>query len=133
MDKTTTILVVDDNPTIRKGLTVRLRANGYEVLFAEDAISATAAVLTERPDLVILDLGLPAGGGFVVLERLQKNDRVANIPVIVLTGRELAVNRDRALQAGAAAFFQKPVDCGTLLFAIRKALDVSRGELRFDD
>ena len=47
---------------------------------------------------------------------------VANIPVIVLTGRELAVNRDRALQAGAAAFFQKPVDDGTLLFAIRKAL-----------
>jgi DNA-binding response OmpR family regulator len=133
MDKTTTILVVDDNSTIRKGLSVRLRANGYEVLFAEDAISATAALLTERPDLVILDLGLPAGGGFVVLERLQKNDRVANIPVIVLTGRELAVNRDRALQAGAAAFFQKPVDDGKLLFAIRKALDVSRGELRFDE
>jgi DNA-binding response OmpR family regulator len=133
MDKTTTILVVDDNPTIRKGLSVRLRANGYEVLFAEDAISATAALLTERPDLVILDLGLPAGGGFVVLERLQKNDCVANIPVIVLTGRELAVNRDRALQAGAAAFFQKPVDDGKLLFAIRKALDVSRGELRFDE
>jgi FixJ family two-component response regulator len=53
--------------------------------------------------------------------------------VIVLTGRELAGNRDRALQAGAAAFFQKPVEDGNLLFAIRKALDHSRGELRFDD
>jgi DNA-binding response OmpR family regulator len=133
MDRTTTILVVDDNPTIRKGLSVRLRASGYEVVFAEDAISATAALLTERPDLVILDLGLPAGGGFVVMERLHNNDRVANIPVIVLTGRELDGNRDRALQAGAAAFFQKPVDDGTLLFAIRKALDVSRGDLRFDE
>jgi two-component system KDP operon response regulator KdpE len=60
MDKTK-ILVVDDNPTIRKGLSIRLRANGYEVLFAEDAISATAALITERPDLVVLDLGLPAG------------------------------------------------------------------------
>jgi DNA-binding response OmpR family regulator len=133
MDRTTTILVVDDNPTIRKGLSVRLRASGYEVVFAEDAISATAALLTERPDLVILDLGLPAGGGFVVMERLHKNDHVANIPVIVLTGRELDGNRDRALQAGAAAFFQKPVDDGTLLLAIRKALDVSRGDLRFDE
>jgi CheY-like chemotaxis protein len=103
------------------------------VLFAEDAISATAALVTERPDLVILDLGLPAGDGFVVMERLRKSDRLANIPVIVLTGRELAGNRDRALQAGATAFFQKPVEDGTLLFAIRKALDVSRGELRFDD
>ena len=133
MDKTTTILVVDDNPTIRKGLSVRLRASGYEVLFAEDAISATAVLLTDRPDLVILDLGLPAGGGFVVMERLHTNDRVANIPVIVLTGRELEGNRDRALQAGAVAFFQKPVDDSTLLFAIRKALDVSRGDLRVDE
>ena len=124
----TKILVVDDNPTMRKGLGIRLRANGYEVLFAEDAISASGALLIERPDLVVLDLGLPAGDGFGVMERLHKNDRLASIPVIVLTGRELAVNRDRALQAGAAAFFQKPVDDGTLLFAIRKALDVSRAE-----
>jgi CheY-like chemotaxis protein len=131
MDKTK-ILVVDDNPTIRQGLSVRLRASGYEVLFAEDAISATAAVIMEKPDLVLLDLGLPAGDGFVVMERLQRNDRLSNIPVIVLTGRELAGNRDRALNAGAAAFFQKPVADGDLLFAIQKALDISRGALRFD-
>src|SRR6202049_3367559 len=111
----TKILVVDDNPTIRRGLSVRLQANGYEVLFAEDAISATAALVTERPGLVILDLGLPCGDGFVVMERLQKNDRLANIPVIVLTGRQLAGNRDRALKAGAAAFFPKPVEDGELL------------------
>ena len=122
------ILVVDDNPTIRKGLSVRLRANDYEVLFAEDAISATAALIVETPDLVILDLGLAGGDGFVVMERLRKNDRLSHIPVIVLTGRELAVNRDRALQAGATAFFQKPVEDGMLLLAIRKAMDVSHGE-----
>jgi CheY-like chemotaxis protein len=86
----------------------------------------------EKPDLVLLDLGLPAGDGFVVMERLQRNDRLSNIPVIVLTGRELAGNRDRALNAGAAAFFQKPVADGDLLFAIQKALDISRGALRFD-
>jgi DNA-binding response OmpR family regulator len=130
---TTKILVVDDNPSIRKGLGVRLRASGYEVLFAGDAIAATAALVTDRPDLVILDLGLPCGDGFVVMERLNNNDRLANIPVIVLTGRELAGNRDRALEAGAAAFFQKPVEDRNLLFAIRKALDNSRGELRFDE
>jgi DNA-binding response OmpR family regulator len=130
---TTKILVVDDNPTIRKGLGVRLRASGYEVLFAGDAVAATAALVTDRPDLVILDLGLPCGDGFVVMERLSNNDRLANIPVIVLTGRELAGNRDRALEAGAAAFFQKPVEDRNLLYAIRKALDNSRGELRFDE
>src|ERR1700680_4234690 len=121
----TKILVVDDNPTIRRGLSVRLQANGYEVLFAEDAISATAALVTERPDLVILDLGLPCGDGFVVMERLQKNESLASIPVIVLTGLDSEDTRNRALEAGAVAFFQKPVDDDELLSAIRKALDLS--------
>jgi two-component system KDP operon response regulator KdpE len=129
----TKILVVDDNPAIRKGLRVRLHAHGYQVLFAEDAISATAALVTERPDLVILDLGLPCGDGFVVMDRLHKNDRLANIPVIVLTGRESDGNRDKAIQAGAAAFFQKPVEDGALILAIRRALDSRAGDQRFDD
>jgi DNA-binding response OmpR family regulator len=121
-------LIVEDNAALRKGLSVRLRANGYEVLFAEDAISATGAIVTERPDLVILDLGLPGGDGFDVMERLHRGDCLANIPVIVMTGRELAGNRERALQAGAAAFFQKPMEDGTLLSTIRLALDMSRGK-----
>ena len=118
----TTILVVDDNADIRKGLSLRLRANGYDVLMAADALSATAAIVKQQPSLVILDLGLPCGGGFAVMERLQKNDRLAQIPVIVLTGRGKANNMDRALGAGAAAFFQKPVEDGQLLLAIWKAL-----------
>jgi CheY-like chemotaxis protein len=121
----TKILVVDDNPAIRKGLSLRLRANGYEVLFAGDALSATAVLVREKPDLVILDLGLPCGDGLVVMERLQKNDYLASIPVIVLTGRELENTRNQALQAGAVAFFQKPVQEDKLLLAIRKALDFS--------
>jgi DNA-binding response OmpR family regulator len=124
MDKAR-ILVVDDNPSIRKGLSLRLRANGYEVLLAADALSATAVLVKEKPDLVILDLGLPCGDGFVVMERLQNNDSLGSIPVIVLTGRDSEETRNRALQAGAVAFFQKPVDDGELLSAIRKALDLS--------
>jgi CheY-like chemotaxis protein len=116
------VLVVDDNVAIRKGLSIRLRANGYKVLFAADAVSATAAVVAERPDLMILDLGLPCGDGFVVMDRLNKHDVLFNIPVIVVTGRELAENQDRALRAGAVAFFQKPVEDQTLLAAISKAL-----------
>jgi CheY-like chemotaxis protein len=129
----TRILVVDDNPDIRKGLGLRLRASGYEVLFAVDAVSATAALVTEKPNLVILDLGLPGGEGFVVMERLQKNDRLASIPVIVLTGREATDNRDRAMQAGAVAFFQKPVEDSKLLSAIDKALHFPRGVLLVDN
>jgi CheY-like chemotaxis protein len=135
MNSTTrnTILVVDDNQEIRKGLSLRLRANGYDVLFAADAFSATASVVKQSPDLVILDLGLPCGDGFVVMERLQKNERLANIPVIVMTGREAADTRDRAMESGAVAFFQKPVDDSKLMLAIWKALDGSRGLVNSDD
>jgi two-component system, OmpR family, KDP operon response regulator KdpE len=63
-----TIMVVDDNVDFRKALSVRLRANGYEVVTAGDALSATAAIVKKEPSLVILDLGLPCGGGFVVME-----------------------------------------------------------------
>ena len=125
-----TILVVDDNPIIRKGLGLRLRANGYEVLFAGDAVTATAALVKEKPALMILDLGLPCGDGFVVMERLQQNDNLANIPVIVLTGRPSAGNRDRSLHSGAVAFFQKPVEDNQLLAAIGTALHRASGEFR---
>jgi DNA-binding response OmpR family regulator len=126
------ILVVDDNPELRKALSVRLRANGYQVSCAADAMSATAALVKEEPQLIILDLGLPCGDGFIVMERLQKNDKLANIPVIVLTGREATTSRDRALQAGAVAFFQKPVEDAKLLSAIDKAIHFPRGVLHLD-
>ena len=135
MDGTTknTILVVDDNPDIRKGLGLRLRANGYDVLMAADALSATAAIVKQEPNLVILDLGLPCGDGFVVMERLQKHDQLAQIPVIVLTGRGKTNNMDRALRAGAVAFFQKPVEDAPLLLAIWKALDMPLDRASFND
>src|ERR1700692_1253974 len=128
-----TILVVDDNLELRKALSLRLRANGYEVLLAGDALSRTAAAVKQEPCLVILDLGLPCGDGFVVMERLQKHDRLANVPIIVLTGRGKSKNLNRALQAGAVAFFQKPVEDGELLLAIWKALDTARGGGGFKD
>jgi DNA-binding response OmpR family regulator len=74
------------------------------------------------PDLIILDLGLPAGDGFSVMERLKKNDSLSLIPVIVVSARDRSANKDRALKAGATAYLQKPVDNGQLLSVVRKAL-----------
>jgi len=61
----------------------------------------------ERPDLIILDIGLPAGDGFIVLDRLQQS-ALSSIPVIILTARDPQYNRERTLKAGACAFLQKP-------------------------
>jgi DNA-binding response OmpR family regulator len=116
------ILVVDDDPDLLKALRLRLRANNCDVITVSDGYSVIGAAQKEHPDVIILDLGLPAGDGFVVLERLQLSDTLSGIPVIVLTARDPQGNEARALKAGAAAFFQKPVDNEELLNVIRISL-----------
>jgi DNA-binding response OmpR family regulator len=75
-----------------------------------------------EPDLIILDLGLPGGDGFTVIERLKINPQLAVIPIIVVSARTGLVNQERALKAGVIAFLQKPVDNAELLAVIRKTL-----------
>jgi DNA-binding response OmpR family regulator len=116
------ILIVDDDPDLRQGLRLRLRANNFDTVSAVDGYSALASAYKERPDLIILDLGLPAGDGFVVLDRLQEDDKLSTIPVIVLTARDPQGNERRALRSGAAAFFQKPADNAELLDVIRATM-----------
>ena len=116
------ILIVDDDPHLLLGLTPRLRASNYSVVTAADAIGAIAVARKEGPDLIILDLGLPGGDGFTVLERLRNLGDLSETPVIVLSARDPAENKKRSLDAGAAAYFQKPPDSHEFLAAIRQAL-----------
>ena len=116
------ILIVDDDPELRMALKLRLRANNFETVSASDGYSAIALAQKERPNLIILDLGLPAGNGFIVLKRLQESDTLSHIPVIVLTARDPQANELRSLDAGATAFFQKPADNNELLQVIRASL-----------
>jgi DNA-binding response OmpR family regulator len=116
------ILIVDDDPNLRRALKIRLRANHYDTVQASDGYAAIAVAQKEQPNLIILDLGLPAGDGFAVLGRLQESDTLSNIPVIVLTARDPQSNEQKTLQAGATAFFQKPADNSELLDVIRATL-----------
>lgn len=120
------ILIVDDNKDFLRGLNIRLSACGYRVAYAADAISALSMARKEEPDLVLLDVGLPCGDGFTVMERLSSISSLASIPVIVITGRDTFCNQQRALDAGARDFFQKPVDNDVLLGSIREALSQNR-------
>src|SRR6202165_3598799 len=116
------ILIVDDNADIRLGMHLRLKANQYETFFAADAFCGVAEARKHKPDLIILDLGLPAGDGFSVMERLKTNDSLSLIPVIVVSARDRDANMDRALKAGAKAFLQKPVANAELLAVIGRAM-----------
>ena len=121
------IMVVDDDSDLRQALGLRLRANNFDTVNACDGYSAIAMAQKERPHLIILDLGLPAGDGFAVLKNLQQYPALSDIPVIVLTARDPESSEKRTLEAGADAFFQKPADNEELLGVIRASLQAGGG------
>jgi DNA-binding response OmpR family regulator len=103
-------------------MSLRLKANQYDTCLAGDAFSGVAEARRSEPDLILLDLGMPAGGGFLVMERLKMIPSLAVIPVIVVSARHGLETQKRALESGAKAFLQKPVDDNQLLAVIRQAL-----------
>ncbi len=115
------ILVVDDEMDIAKALKIRLRSNGYDVVLASDSVEAYTSAHKERPDLIILDIFIPGGGGFVVAERLKMSPATRHIPIIFLTG--ISGGEEKAYQAGACSYLMKPYNPSVLLEEIRKALE----------
>ena len=103
-----------------KGLSLRLKVNGYESVTATDAITAISEVRKQAPDLIILDIGLPGGDGYVVLDRLKKLPCTA--PVVVLSARDPQTNRQKAIDHGAKAYFLKPADNQKLMQTLRTLL-----------
>jgi DNA-binding response OmpR family regulator len=102
------VLVVDDDPDQVKALRVRLMTAGYEVMSAQDGLSATHMAVKMQPDVIILDIGMPGGDGHVVGQRLKSNPTTTAIPVIYLTARDSASDRKKAEELGAHGFLLKP-------------------------
>jgi DNA-binding response OmpR family regulator len=117
------ILIVDDNEDVSKGLRILLRAHDYTTVLAGDAVAAISQAKNENPDLIILDLGLPAGDGYLVMERLANIESLASTPVVIFTARDEESHKERSIQSGAKAFFQKPVDHSVLLSTIEQIID----------
>ena len=125
------ILVADDEPHVIQLLSSRLRANGYEVVTAYDGQQCVEIALEERPDLVILDLVMPEGGGLYAFGRLKASPETAAIPIIFVTAyppREAL--QKQFLEMGAEDFITKPFDSDDLLKKVRKALGKKRQLLR---
>ena len=125
------ILVVEDDKHIALALTVRLKAAGYDVMTAPDAVLAVSMALKHRPDLMVLDILMPGGNGFLVAERIQDLEAMLGVPCIFLTASKQPGLRDQARRLGAAGFFEKPYDAGELLATVREILDarVNDGDL----
>jgi DNA-binding response OmpR family regulator len=119
------ILVADDDPGMRLALAIRLRANNFDVTCTADGLTTVEEARLHTPDVIILDLGMPGGDGFSVMEMLQSEEPEASIPVIVLSGRNRDTSIDRVMDAGALMFLQKPANTDQLLAAITAALHSS--------
>ena len=125
------ILVVDDDAVVIKALSIKLKANDFEVLTAMDGATAVNAVRTLKPDLILLDITLPADmssvawDGFRIMEWLKRLDEAINIPFIVITGGDREKYEARAMAAGATAFFHKPISHEELFDLIRQTLNLA--------
>lgn len=116
------ILIIEDDPVGRHILHTALKAAKFETAMAGDAMLALTQARQEKPDLIVLDLGLPAGGGFIFLHRLRMFPALAVIPVLVVSGLDRAVNEQAALDAGAAAYLEKPATPDVIIAKIREIL-----------
>src|SRR6185437_11841831 len=114
-----TVLVVDDEPPIRRFLRTSLTASDYRVLEAEDAAGAMRLLAAEKPDLVILDLGLPDRSG---LELIPEIRRTSPVPIIVLSARHDERSKVEALDLGADDYVSKPFGMAELMARLRAAL-----------
>ncbi len=118
------ILIVEDNEDVALGLTVRFAGAGFEVRSVSTATDGLKAIDLFEPDLVLLDLLVPEGGGFSVLKALRRSPHTGGVPVIVMTGLDDREYRDKIRALGVSAFLEKPCDPERLMEMTRDLLDL---------
>jgi CheY-like chemotaxis protein len=117
-----TIMVVEDNELSRDALSRRLERRGYRVVLAVDGQQAIDVARAERPDLILMDLGLPGIDGWEATRQLKADLTTRHIPIIVLSAHAMTNDRDQALQAGGDEFDTKPVRFQPLMEKIEALL-----------
>ncbi len=105
---TKTILLIEDDESTTRLITIALERQGYRVLSASNGLEGLQKTKDEHPDVILLDLMLPGVDGFEVLNRLRNAQATADLPVIVVSAKNQASDRERAQQLGATAYFTKP-------------------------
>jgi CheY-like chemotaxis protein len=116
------VLVVEDEPQVRKVLSFCLRQSGHEPLDAGTAEEAICLALSDHPDVILMDLGLPGMSGLEATEVIKHNRQVSAIPVIALSGRPSDLWKERALQAGISVYLSKPASLAEITQAIEQVV-----------
>jgi two-component system, cell cycle response regulator DivK len=117
-----TVLIVEDNEASRDALARRLQRRNYEVLVAVDGLEAVAVARAAKPDLILMDLGLPGIDGWDATAQIKADPETRHIPIIVLSAHAMPNDRHQAIAAGGDDFDTKPVDFSRLLGKIEMLL-----------
>ena len=117
------ILLVDDDREIVRGVGIRLKAAGYEVLAAYDGEAGLQATREHLPDAIVLDVQMPVMDGLAMLGELRRDEQTQAIPVIVLSANAAAKGRSQAFELGAQYVLEKPYDARSLIEAIESAIE----------
>jgi len=118
------ILIVEDDKLLANALKTMFEANGFTCKIALEGYYAIQYTFQEKPDLVLTDIGLPAGDGFKVIKTLRDSAELMNTPVIIMTGKTDLETMDRIKALGVTAFFTKPFDHKQLLETVKKELGI---------
>lgn len=119
------ILIIDDNATNLKLMSVLLLGEGYQVSTAVDAAHAFTRVEQDRPDLILTDVQLPDMNGLELTRRLKAAPATAAIPVVAITAYAMSGDEEKALEAGCDAYVSKPIDTRKLPSLVHSMLDPS--------
>src|SRR6266540_6390631 len=126
MSKTTTILIVDDEPSGRETLAALLHKQGYQLAYASDGRGALAQAAALNPDLILLDVMMPGMDGFEVCRHLRSTPGLAEVPVILITALDDRDSRLQGIEAGADDFISKPFDRVELRARVRTITRLNR-------
>jgi CheY-like chemotaxis protein len=120
------ILLVEDNEMNRDMLSRRLLRSGFEVIMAEDGARGVALAMSDKPDLILMDMSLPVIDGWEATRWIKATPKVSKIPIIALTAHAMATDRDKALEAGCDDYDTKPIELERLLGKIETLLAAGR-------
>ena len=120
------VLLVEDQPELRKLYAEHLVQSGFDVIEAGDGAAAILRTSTDVPDVVLMDLSIPVIDGWEATRRLKQDDRTAHIPVVALTARDAAGDLRQATEAGCDWFVPKPCPPHALVVEVRRVLAATR-------
>jgi CheY-like chemotaxis protein len=121
------ILLVEDNEMNRDMLSRRLVRGGYEVIIAEDGARGVAIAMSDKPDLILMDMSLPVIDGWEATRRIKATPEISRIPIIALTAHAMAGDRDKALASGCDDYDTKPIELQRLLRKMETLLTAAGG------